>query len=101
MISSPRPSSHSAPMTIRALSEAIFKTSGDAKLFANDQPENLADLVQRMEQQGYTVSAPVKAPNAPRRPGRVAWQITVTIPLEKPHRDIVGSLVLYVAEDVS
>ena len=52
-----------ASMSIQALSEAIAHGRADMALFQDDQPENLAALVQRMEHQGYKVSAPVEAPH--------------------------------------
>jgi len=90
----------SAPLSIQALSDALEASDTQAALFSSDQPNNLARLIQAMENKGYQVSAPVKAAHAPRVSGRVAWQLTISIPALEPTRAVVGALLFYVPEDV-
>ena len=88
-------------LSIQALSDAIESGGARGALFLEDQPNTLSTLVSKMQAKGYEISAPVRAPLAPRVEGRSAWQVTITLPKTEPYHSVVGGLLFYIPEDVS
>jgi hypothetical protein len=90
-----RPSPVAAPMTLQQLSDALPGGALDAATLLCDRPNSFANLIERMQAAGLTVSQPVRATRVRPIPGRVAWQITVQV------RTAQADFVFYIPEDIS
>jgi hypothetical protein len=90
-----QPSPAAAPITLQQLSDALPGGAFDAATLLCDRHNSFANLIERMQAQGLTVSPPVRATSVRPIPGRIAWQITVQL------RTAEADFVFYIPEDVS